>query len=109
MGVKFSKEMVLAKDLIAPAQDRKADLTPIQEKLVKKFGANAFPFRYDFPASSPSSVVLQPGEEDSGKPLGVEYTVKCFVADHDEDRGHKRSSVSLAIKKVISIYVQPSP
>lgn len=45
-------------------------------------------------------MVLQPGEEDNGKPLGVEYIVKCFVADHDEDRGHKRSSVSLAIKKV---------
>jgi len=100
MGVKFSKEMTLAKDQLIPAVQDRNDLTPIQERLIKKFGANAYPFMFSFPSAAPSSVTLQPGEDDSGKPLGVEYTVKCFVGDHDEDRGHKRSSVALAIKKL---------
>jgi len=53
MGLKFSKEMVLAKDLIAPvASDTKQALSPVQERLIKKFGSNAFAFRYEFPVSS---------------------------------------------------------
>lgn len=55
MGVKFSKEMVLAKELISPSQDKKNELTPIQERLIKKFGANAFPFTYEFPVRQRSS------------------------------------------------------
>lgn len=100
MGVKFSKEMVLSKEQIVPSPEKKEELTPIQEKLIRKFGANAYPFTFHFPASSPSSVTLQPGEDDSGKPLGVEYAIKTFVGDNADDRGHKRSSVALAIKKV---------
>ncbi|MDR5297244.1 hypothetical protein RHP02_25870, partial [Salmonella enterica subsp. enterica serovar Typhimurium] len=45
-------------------------------------------------------MTLQPGEEDTGKPLGVEYHLKTFVGEHPEDKGHKRSSVALAIKKL---------
>lgn len=104
MGLKFSKEIVLAKEQIVPAvekRDEKPMLTPIQEKLMRKFGSNAFPFTFCFPQNSPSSVTLQPGdEESSGKPLGVEYSIKTYVAENSEDRGHKRSSITLAIKKV---------
>lgn len=102
MGVKFSKEIVLSKNQIAPeARDQeKMELTPVQEKLMRKFGQNAFPFTFHFPAASPSSVTLQPGDDDTGKPLGVEYSIKTFVGENSEDRGHKRSAVTLAIKKV---------
>lgn len=103
MGVKFSKEIILAREQIVPPShhgDDKHDLTPVQDKLLKKLGPNAYPFTFKFPPASPCSVTLQPGEDDSSKPLGVEYTVKTFVGDNSEDRGHKRSSVSLAIKKV---------
>nr|CAD7396647.1 unnamed protein product [Timema poppensis] len=100
MGVKFSKEIVLAKEQIAPSQENKQELTPVQERLMKKFGPNAYPFTFHFPSAAPSSVTLQPGEEDTGKPLGVEYCVKTFVAENREDRGHKRSTVTLAIKKL---------
>lgn len=103
MGVKFSKDIVLAREQIIPPShhgDDKHELTPVQDKLLKKLGPNAFPFTFKFPPASPCSVTLQPGEDDSSKPLGVEYTVKTFVGDNSEDRGHKRSSVSLAIKKV---------
>lgn len=100
MGVKFSKEMVLAKEQIVPMVNQKMEMTPMQERLVKKLGANAFPFTFQFPNSSPSSVTLQAGEEEEGKPLGVDYTVKAYVGDNEEDRGHKRSQVSLTIKKL---------
>jgi len=103
MGVKFSKEMVLCKEQVAPAVRNKAnDLTPMQDKLIKKLDAanNVFPFVFRLPESAPPSVTLQPGEQDIGKPLGVEYELKAFVADNDQDPGHRRSTVSLRIRKV---------
>ncbi|MCH1927696.1 hypothetical protein L6232_23155, partial [Shewanella sp. C31] len=81
MGLKFSKEMVLTKEQVAPPSNEKKELTPIQERLLKKFGSNAFPFTFQFPGNSPCSVTLQPGDDDQGKPLGVEYAVKTYVAD----------------------------
>ncbi|KAG8037808.1 hypothetical protein G9C98_006019 [Cotesia typhae] len=100
MGVKFSKEMIIAKDQIIPMKKEKQETTPTQDRLLKKLGPNAFPFNFIFPPASPSSVTLQPGDDDQGKPLGVEYTVKVYVGENEDDKGHKRSSVALAIKKL---------
>lgn len=106
MGVKFSKEMALSKEQIYPMVNAKMEMTPMQERLIKKLGANAFPLTFQFPQLSPSSVTLQAGEDDQGKPLGVEYYIKCFVGESEEDKSHKRSSVSLTIKKLQ--YAPPS-
>ncbi|XP_063975614.1 arrestin homolog [Diachasmimorpha longicaudata] len=100
MGVKFSKEMVLLREQIVPVKKEKQEATPIQERLLKKLGPNAFPFTFQFPQNSPSSVTLQPGEDDQGKPLGVEYTLKVFVGENEEEKTHKRSTIALAIKKL---------
>ncbi|XP_027843529.2 arrestin homolog [Aphis gossypii] len=101
MGVKFSKEMVLACSQVVPPIKEITELTPIQKKLVKKFGSsNAFPFMFNFPPNSPSSVTLQPGDDDNGKPLGVEYSIRTYVSDREDDRGNQRSSIVLAIKKL---------
>ncbi|XP_044746674.1 arrestin homolog [Coccinella septempunctata] len=102
MGLKFSKEMVVASDQLIPPKKtvEKETSTPIQEKLMKKMGPNATPFIFRFPDMSPCSVILQPGEDDGGKPLGVEYYVKVYVGSNEEDKGHKRSTVTLAIKKL---------
>lgn len=100
MGVKFSKEMNLLKEQVVPMINQKMEMTPLQERLVKKLGANAFPFTFAFPATSPSSVTLQAGEDDQGKPLGVEYSIKAFVGDENDEKSHKRNQVSLTIKKV---------
>lgn len=100
MGVKFSKQMSLHREQIVPMVNQKMEMTPLQERLVKKLGANAFPFTFQFPNVSPSSVTLQAGEDDSGKPLGVEYTITAYVGDHEEDKAHKRNQVSLAVKKL---------
>lgn len=100
MGVKFSKEMVVTTGQIVPQKGDKKELTPVQEKIIGKLGENAYPFILKFPEMAPCSVVLQSGDSDDSKPLGVEYTLKIFVADNEEDRHHKRSSVNLIIKKL---------
>lgn len=100
MGVKFSKDLTLAKEQILPMVNQKMEMTPMQERLVKKLGANAFPFTFHFPANSPSSVTLQAGEDDQGRPLGVEYWIKAYVGENEEDKSHKRSQIKLMIKKL---------
>ena len=100
MGVKFSKEMILCREQIIPMKKDRQENTPIQDKLLRRLGPNSYPFVFQFPPNSPSSVTLQPGDDDQGKPLGVEYTVKIYVAEGEDDKGHKRSAVSLAIKKL---------
>lgn len=102
MGVKFSKEMIIACEQVVPVKKTPEiqDLTSIQEKLTKKMGPVAYPFTFRFPEMAPSSVTLQPGEEDQGKPLGVEYYLKIYVAANEDDKGHKRSTVTLAVKKL---------
>ncbi|KAG6453492.1 hypothetical protein O3G_MSEX008184 [Manduca sexta] len=100
MGVKFSKEMVIGQDQVVPMVNAKMELTPVQEKLLKKLGPNAYPFTFSFPEMAPSSVTLQPAEEDQGKPMGVEYCVRTYVAEQEDQKSHKRSSVTLAIKKL---------
>lgn len=92
MGVKFSKDMVIARDQIFPSKKEKLELTNTQERLLKKFD-NSHPFLFQFPQNSPSSVTLQPGDDDQGKPLGVEYTVKIFVGEHEEDKVMRKINV----------------
>ena len=86
MGLKFSKELVIAKDQIIPSKKEKQELTPIQERLVKRLGPNCYPFTFQFPPNSPSSITLQPGDDDTGKPLGVEYAVKVYVGESEDDK-----------------------
>lgn len=86
MGVKFSKELVLCRDQIIPTKKEKQETTPIQERLLKRLGSNAHPFIFHFPQTAPCSVTLQPGDDDQGKPLGVDYIVKIFVADNEEEK-----------------------
>ena len=49
---------------------------------------------------APASVTLQPSAGDTGKPCGVDYEVKTFVAENNDEKSHKRSSVRLAIRKL---------
>lgn len=86
MGVKFSKELILCREQIVPAKKEKIETTPIQNRLLKKLGQNAYPFVFQFPPNAPSSVTLQPGDDDQGKPLGVEYVVKVYVGENEEDK-----------------------
>ncbi|CAD7088190.1 unnamed protein product [Hermetia illucens] len=53
------------------------------------------------PPHCPASVSLQPAPGDTGKPCGVDYELKAFVAEQIEDKPHKRNSVRLAIRKIM--------
>lgn len=77
----------------------------MQDRLLQKLGPNAHAFSFQLPTTAPASIVLQDGDSPgmSGPPVGVEYDFLTYVGDHAEDRTHKRSSVSMAIRKVSAI------
>lgn len=45
-------------------------------------------------------MTLQPAPGDTGKPCGVDYELKAYVAENVDEKPHKRNSVRLAIRKV---------
>lgn len=76
-------------------------LTRLQERLVKKLGANAYPFYFEIPPLCPASVTLQPGPGDSGKPCGVDYELKAYIANSLDEKPAKRDTIRLAIRKIM--------
>ncbi|CAL1273906.1 unnamed protein product, partial [Larinioides sclopetarius] len=106
MGLHFSRQLYLALDQIHP-KDQQPEKSELQDKLLRKLGDNAIPFTFDLPENAPPSVTLQPGSDDQGSPLGVEYELKLFVAENKEEKPHRRNSVSMAIRKLQ--YYQPGP
>ncbi|XP_028966309.1 arrestin red cell [Galendromus occidentalis] len=103
LGLTFRKDLYLACEQIYPPVNRepKRKLTRLQEKLIKKLGPNAHPFYFELPPHCPASVSLQPSQGDTGKPCGVDYELKGFVADSPDEKPHKRNCVRLAIRKVM--------
>ncbi|XP_066907080.1 beta-arrestin-1 isoform X3 [Halyomorpha halys] len=108
LGLTFRKDLYLAADQIYPPQEQqtKRPITRLQERLMKKLGPNAYPFYFELPPHCPASVTLQPAPGDTGKPCGVDYELKAFVAESQEDKPHKRcvclrNSVRLAIRKIM--------
>jgi len=96
MGLNFQKDLFLASEQLYPPKD----ITPtkLQERLMKKLGPDALPFTFKMPANAPPSVTIQTGDE--GKPCGVEYYIKIFVGEGEEDKAHKRSSILLTIRRI---------
>eukprot|EP00095_Tigriopus_kingsejongensis_P012672 maker-scaffold22_size673200-snap-gene-2.19 protein:Tk12672 transcript:maker-scaffold22_size673200-snap-gene-2.19-mRNA-1 annotation:"arrestin1 precursor" len=100
MGLNFKKELTLADEQIYPPSQHNPNVSRLQERLLKKLGSTAFPFNLTFPRHSPTSVTLEPQNGGEGTPCGVEYFVRCYVLDTDKDKSHRRSAVSLAIRKI---------
>ncbi|XP_026314467.1 arrestin homolog, partial [Hyposmocoma kahamanoa] len=110
MGLNFYKELFLASEQIyPPPEKRNYELSKTQERLIKKLGAQAYPFHFKIPAGAPGSVTLQAELEDEGEPCGVHYYVKIFVGDSEIDRSHRRSTVALGIRKVQYAPSKPGP
>ncbi|CAG9796350.1 unnamed protein product [Diatraea saccharalis] len=102
LGLTFRKDLYLAAEQIYPSTNSaKRPLTRLQERLVRKLGPAAHPFYFELPPHCPASVTLQPAPGDTGKPCGVDYELKAFVADSQDDKPHKRNSVRLAIRKIM--------
>ncbi|XP_076241173.1 arrestin 1 [Calliopsis andreniformis] len=101
MGLNFQKDLYLVSEQLHPiTQKREETLTRLQERLLKKLGPNAIPFTFKFPQTAPSSVTLQPGEDETGEPCGVSYYVKIYSGDVETDITHKRSTVTMGIRKI---------
>ena len=102
LGLTFRKDLYLASEQIYPVTEetKKKPRTRLQERLIKKLGPNAFPFYFELPSHCPASVTLQPAPGDTGKPCGVDYELKAYVADNVDEKSHKRNSVRLAIRKI---------
>lgn len=101
MGLNFQKDLYLISEAIHPrATKMESNLTRLQERLLRKLGPNAIPFTFNFPQSAPSSVTLQPGPDETGEPCGVSYCIKIFSGENETDLTHKRSTVSLGIRKI---------
>ncbi|XP_018578759.1 beta-arrestin-1 isoform X3 [Anoplophora glabripennis] len=104
LGLTFRKDLYLAAEQIYPQENtsqNKRPLTRLQERLIKKLGPNAYPFYFELPPHCPASVTLQPAPGDTGKPCGVDYELKAFVGETQDDKPHKRNSVRLAIRKIM--------
>lgn len=101
MGLNFQKELYLISEQIFPvALKCERENTKLQDRLLKKLGPNAVPFTFNIPPNSPASICLQKGPEDQGEPCGVQYFIKIFTGETDTDRTHRRSTVTLGIRKV---------
>lgn len=112
LGLTFRKDLYLSSMQVYPPLKDQAEqkpLTRLQERLIKKLGPNAYPFFFELPPNAPASVTLQPAPGDTGKPCGVDYELKTFVADSMDEKPHKRNSVRLAIRKLTYAPEEPAP
>ncbi|XP_039985902.1 S-arrestin-like isoform X1 [Xiphias gladius] len=102
MGVAFRRDLFLVTRQVYPELQDKEKLThtKIQQKLLRKLGDNAFPFFFEFPDNLPCSVALQPGPTDVGKKCAVEFEVKAFCGENQDEKIDKQSSVRLSIRKI---------
>lgn len=83
LGLTFRKDLYLANEQIyPPSHTNERTLTRLQERLIKKLGANAYPFYFEVPPYCPASVSLQPAPGDTGKSCGVDYELKAFVGEY---------------------------
>jgi len=99
MGLSFQKDLFLASEQVFPPKN--VEPTKLQERLIKKLGPNAHPFTFKMPANAPPSVTIQPGADDTeAKPCGVEYYIKLFVGESEDDKTHKRSTILLGIRRI---------
>ncbi|KAK3095403.1 hypothetical protein FSP39_014228 [Pinctada imbricata] len=110
LGLTFRKDLFLASmQVYPPIKDDQKPQTRLQERLIKKLGPNAYPFFFELPPNAPASVTLQPAPGDTGKPCGVDYELKTYVADSMDEKPHKRNSVRLAIRKLTYAPEEPAP
>lgn len=102
LGINFKKDLYTDAMQVYPVRGSPFCTTKIQEKLLKKLGAErAFPFTFELPAGIPSSVTLQPVKNDqSSKPCGVEYCLKTYIAKDMHETPDRKQIVDLLIKKI---------
>lgn len=104
LGLTFRKDLISQTFQVYPVDAlHLRPLTRLQERLKRKLGKNAFPFWFQIPTHSASSVTLQPAQGDTGKPCGVDFELKTMVGSlngSNVEKPKKHNSVRLAIRKL---------
>ncbi|XP_061493691.1 S-arrestin [Rhineura floridana] len=109
MGLTFRKDLYFCRVQVFPSLEKQRPLSNLQECLINKLGGNAYPFLLTFPDYLPCSVCLQPAPQDVGKCCGVDFEVKAFSTENEEERVLKRNSARLLIRKVQYAPEVPGP
>ncbi|XP_026863573.1 arrestin 3a, retinal (X-arrestin) [Electrophorus electricus] len=103
IGLTFRKDIWTHHIQLHPDCGYKPALTEMHETLLKKSGDQSYVFTFNIPTNMPCSVTLQPGLEDKGKPCGVDFEVKAYLARAAEDPDEKidkKDTCRLIIRKV---------
>ncbi|KAJ7996347.1 hypothetical protein DPEC_G00236160 [Dallia pectoralis] len=102
IGLSFRKDIWIKHIQLYPESSQKITLTPMHECLLKKAGEQGHAFTFNMDLNLPCSVTLQPGPEDSGKPCGVDFEVKTYIADvaDPEEKLEKKDTARLLVRKI---------
>lgn len=101
IGLSFRKDLFSATiQAYPPVVEQQKPLTPLQEKLLGVLGPNAYPFFFEIPPNTPSSVTLQQSPGEDGKPCGVDYQLKTHLAESLDDKPEKLTTVRMALRKL---------
>ncbi|KAA0188214.1 Beta-arrestin [Fasciolopsis buskii] len=73
-----------------------------QRRLMARLGPKAYPFRIKIPPFAPSSITIQPSEEEADKLCGVTYELSAFIGKRMSESNMQNSSVSILIRKLTS-------
>uniref|UniRef100_A0A8C9X6Q7 Arrestin-C n=1 Tax=Sander lucioperca TaxID=283035 RepID=A0A8C9X6Q7_SANLU len=102
VGLCFRKDIWIYHLQIYP-EAHKPSLTTMHETLLKKAGDNGYPFTFELPKNLPCSISLQPGPDDKGKPCGVDFEVKTYLAMekcNPDEKIEKKDTARLIIRKI---------
>uniref|UniRef100_W5LIS5 S-arrestin n=1 Tax=Astyanax mexicanus TaxID=7994 RepID=W5LIS5_ASTMX len=98
MGIAFRRDIYLSTRQVYPAlQDKKqCTITQVQEKLLRKLGDNAYPFFFEVR----NKLFRVRFKIHRVQHCAVEFEVKAFMAESQDAKVRKRSTVTLMIRKV---------
>ncbi|CAK1548135.1 unnamed protein product [Leptosia nina] len=100
MGLKFCNEAIMSLVQIWPLHC-KHDVepnSPLQDALIKRLGANVFPFHLELTPLAPPSVQLVPAKQYHGAPIGTSYDVRAYIADQADEKISRRNTVRMGIR-----------
>ncbi|XP_048004488.1 beta-arrestin-1-like [Leguminivora glycinivorella] len=100
MGLKFCNEAIMSLAQVWPINcnhDREPS-TALQEALMKRLGAHAYPFQLELTPLAPPSVQLVPAKQYHGAPIGTSYDVRAFIAEKVDEKVSRRNMVRMGIR-----------
>ncbi|XP_053601638.1 arrestin homolog [Plodia interpunctella] len=100
MGLKFCNEAIMSLAQVWPlhCNHEREPNTPLQDALIKRLGANAYPFHLELTPLAPPSVQLVPAKQYHGAPIGTSYDVRAYIADRADEKVSRRNTVRMGIR-----------